>query len=105
MGGSFTVERGMGFILEQPAFEGTKWKAVYDATRVELVSERAAKHTDGREYSQFVFEASKPGILSISLVLEGTATTGTARRPTRTVTYRVTVMDNPQSGSVASQGS
>jgi Zn-dependent protease/CBS domain-containing protein len=105
MGGSFTVERGMGFILEQPAFEGTRWKAVYDATQVELVSERGAKHTDGREYSQFVFEASKPGILSISLVLEDTATTGAARRPTRTVSYRVTVMDNPQSGSAASQGS
>lgn len=105
MGGSFTVERGMGFILEQPAFEGTKWKAVYDATQVELVSEREAKHTDGREYSQFVFEASKPGILSISLVFEDMATTGTARRPTRTVSYRVTVMDNPQSGSAASQGS
>jgi Zn-dependent protease/CBS domain-containing protein len=105
MGGSFTVERGMGFILEQPAFEGTKWKAVYDASQVELVSDRGAKHTDGREYSQFVFEASKPGILSISLVLEDTAAMGAVRRPTRTVSYRVTVMDNPQSGPAASQQS
>lgn len=93
-GGSFTVERGMDFVLEQPAFAGGEWKAVYERNQAQLLVTRSDKREDGREYTQFVFEALQPGILSVSLTLEITPPGGRPRA-SRTVTYTVTVMDTP----------
>jgi Zn-dependent protease/CBS domain-containing protein len=95
VGGYFTVERGMNFILEQPTFGEAGWRAVYEASQVQMLGEKRVTHMDGREYHQFTFQASRPGILSISLVLEAAPTAGGAPKASRTINYTVTVMDAP----------
>jgi len=95
-GGSFTVERGMDFILEQPTFGEGQWKATCEGDRVSLLAVRSSKHMDGREYTQFVFEALKAGITPISLVLESASPQGKPRA-SRTVRYTVSVMEVPAS--------
>ena len=86
---SLTVEKGMDFILEQPTAEGGVWSAAFDRDGVRLLKERTSRHPDGREYSQFVFEAVAPGVVHVSLAL--------VRAPhgaSRTVRYRVNVMES-----------
>jgi len=99
-GGAFTVERGMDFVLEQPTFGEAEWKAAYEKGQVQLLSVSTIRHADGREYCQFVFEAVKPGIAPISLILEGLPSAGT-QRPRRTVGYTISVMDTPSSHDAA----
>lgn len=91
LGGSMTVEPGMNFILEQPSFGGARWKPLYDGSEVQLLGESVSKHSDGREYQQFVFQALRPGVLSISLAPEPTDRGGTGSGPARTVRYTISV--------------
>lgn len=99
VGGSFTVEQGMDFVLEQPTFSGAEWNAVCDKDRVQMLSVRMVRHADGREYCQFTFEAIKPGVITISLALKGTPPAA-APRPTRTVRYTVSVIEAPVSSTL-----
>jgi Zn-dependent protease/CBS domain-containing protein len=90
---SFTAERGMSFVLEQPTTVGLEWKAEFAQDGVQLVREATAMTAEGHEMRQFTFQAKRPGTHTIRLV-EGPPASmeeKAQRRVGRTVVYTIVV--------------
>lgn len=92
---SFTVERGMNFVLEQPVEAGLDWTAEFAADGIQLVNTRVTQNPQGQETKQFTFQAINSGKYLIRVIEgpSGPVEKGTkrARRPVRTVRYDIAV--------------
>ena len=87
---SMSVQKEMMFVIETEKNSGEEWTASFDELEFSLVSKKVLQIPNGRQISQYTFQALKPGRFLIKLSMdEKLGSTQIGQK--QTITYSIIV--------------